>query len=71
MGFTHYYKVKVYVDNGMERFETWKYVFAETENKAIQSILSYYDSECDIARVVELYTYPVADVMMFEKRLGN
>ena len=72
MGFTHYYKIKVYVDNGLERFKTWKYVFAKTEDEAIQNILRYYDSQYDtIARVVELYTYPITDVMMFSERFGN
>ena len=70
MGFTHYYKIKVYVDNGMERYETWKYVFAKTEDKAIQGVLRYYDSQYDtIARVVELYDYPVTDVMIFEEKI--
>lgn len=72
MGFTHYYKIKVYVDNGLERFKTWKYVFAKTEDEAIQNILRYYDSQYDtIARVVELYAYPITDVMMFSERFGN
>ena len=34
MGFTHYYKIKVYVDDEMTRYETWKYVFANNENDA-------------------------------------
>ena len=67
VGFTHYYKIKIYVDNGIERYKTWKYVFAKTEDEAIQNILRYYDSQYDtIARVVELYTYQIQDVMMFE-----
>lgn len=67
VGFTHYYKIKIYVDNGIERYKTWKYVFAQTEDEAIQNILRYYDSQYDtIARVVELYTYQIQDVMMFE-----
>lgn len=72
MGFTHYYKMRVYVDNGTECHETWKYVFAKTEYQAIQSILRYYDSQYDtFARVGEIYVYPITDVMMFENRLGN
>ena len=68
MGFTHYYKIKLYVDNGARCYETWKYVFADSENKAMQNILDYYNSQYDtFARVVEMYVYPVQDVMMFNK----
>ena len=70
MGFTHYYKIKLYVDNGLERYryETWKYVFAYSEDKAKESILRYYDSQYDTyAKILEIYTYPIQDVMMFDE----
>lgn len=66
MGFTHYYKIKVYVDDEMSRYETWKYVFAHNENEAIERVLRHYDNRCDYARILEMYTYPIQDVMMFE-----
>lgn len=67
-GFTHYYKMKVYVDNGVQRYETWKYVFADSENKAIKAILHHYDNQYDTyARVIEMYDYPIQDVMMFNQ----
>ena len=68
MGFTHYYKIKVYVDNGARRYETWKYVFADNEDNAMQNILNYYYSQYNtIARVVEMYDCPVQNVMMFNE----
>lgn len=68
MGFTHYYKVKLLVDNGFERYryETYKYIFADSKDQAIQSILNYYNSQYDTsARIIEIYDYPIQDVMMF------
>lgn len=66
MGFTHYYKIKVYVDDEMTRYETWKYVFANNENDAKKRVLKHYDNRGDYARIIEMYTYPIQDVMMFE-----
>lgn len=68
MNLNHYYKIKIYVDNGMERFETWKYVFAETSQQAIQRLLNCYQG--DIVRVIEVYDYPITDVMIFSERNG-
>lgn len=74
MGFTHYYKIKLYVDSGFGvnqyhyHYETWKYVFADSEDKAKKSILKYYNSRCDTcAEIREIYTYPIQDVMMFNE----
>lgn len=70
-GFTHYYKIKVYVDDGVCCYETWKYVFADNENKAIESVLHHYNSQYDTsAKVLNIYTYPIQDVMMFNE-FGN
>ena len=67
MGFTHYYKIKVYVDNGMERYHTWKYVFADNEEKAKERVLRHYNSQYDTyAKILEVYTYPIQDTMMFD-----
>lgn len=67
-GFTHYYKMKVYVDDGCHRYETWKYVFADNENKAMEEIFKHYDSQYDTyARITEMYCYPIKDVMMFNQ----
>ena len=68
MGFTHYYKIKLLVDDGRTYYHTWKYVFADSEDKAMQSILRYYNNQYDTcARVIEMYTYPIQDVMMFNE----
>lgn len=67
-GFTHYYKIKLDVDNGIRRYETWKYIFADNEDKAMQNILDYYNRQYDtFARVIEMYDCPVQDVMMFNQ----
>lgn len=65
MGFTHYYKIIVYVDDEMSRYETWMYVFANNEEEAKKRVLRHYDSRCDYARILAVYTYPIQDVMMF------
>ena len=67
MGFTHYYKIKVYVDNGIERYETWKYVFADSEEKAKERVLRHYNSQYDtLARILESCTYVLQNGMMFD-----
>jgi hypothetical protein len=69
-GFIHYYKIKVFVDNGMQRYETWKYVFAESTDKAIEAILKHYNSQLDtFAKVIEIYNYLVQDTMIFDNKL--
>lgn len=68
MGFTHYYKIKVYVDDGHHRYDTWKYVFADSEDKAKDSILKYYNSQYDTTAVIlNIYDLPVQDVMIFNE----
>lgn len=67
-GFTHYYKMRVYVDDGHHRYETYKYVFADNENKAREAIFKHYDSQYDTyVRIIEMYDCPVQDVMMFNE----
>lgn len=66
MSFTHYYKIRVYVNNGMERYKTWKYVFADNKQAAIETVLEYYNSQYDThAKICEIHTYPVQDAMIF------
>lgn len=68
MGFTHYYKIKVYVDDGMSRYETYKYVFADNEAKAKDRVLRHYNSQYDThAKILEIWDYQVQDAMMFDK----
>ena len=68
VGFIHYYKIQVYVDNGMQRYNTWKYVFADNEEKAKESVLRYYNSQLDTrAKILEIYTYFIQDGMMFNE----
>lgn len=72
MEFTHYYKIKVYVDNGMERYNTSKYVFADNKEKAVERILRHYNSQYDTyAKLLEVSRYPVQDVMMFDKLVNT
>ena len=72
MEFTHYYKIKVYVDNGMERYNASKYVFADNKEKAVERILRHYNSQYDThAKVLEVSRYPVQDVMMFDKLVNT
>ena len=72
IGFTHYYKIKVYVDDGMRRYETWKYVFANDTDKAKERILRHYNSQLDTyAKILEIYTYPIRDTMMFEELINT
>ena len=69
-GFIHYYKIKVFVDNGMQRYETWKYVLAESTDKAVEAILKHYNSQLDtFAKVIEIYNYLVQDTMIFDNKL--
>ena len=72
MGFTHYYKIKVHVDDGMTRYETFKYVVADNEEKAIQRVLRHYNSQYDtFAKVLQMWDYPVQDTMMFDGLVTN
>lgn len=72
MEFTHYYKIRIYVDNGMERYNTSKYVFADNKEKAIDRVLRHYNSQYDTyAKLLEVSKYPVQDVMMFEKLVNT
>lgn len=72
MAFTHYYKIKVYVDDGMSRYETWKYVFADNEEKAKERVLRHYNSQYDTyAKILEMYDYLVQDTMMFDKLINT
>lgn len=67
----NYFKIKIYVDNGVERSETWKYVIAKNTTEAINRLLNYYNSQYDtVAKVLEIYDYPLTDVMIFSERLG-
>lgn len=66
MGFTHYYKIKVYVDNGWERYSTLKYVFADNEEKARERVCRHYSCQGDLYEILEVYEYPIQDTMMFE-----
>ncbi|MBQ3543477.1 MAG: hypothetical protein IJA34_00570 [Lachnospiraceae bacterium] len=66
----NYFKIKIYVDNGVERSETWKYVIAKNITEAINRLLNYYNSQYDtVAKVLEIYDYPLTDVMIFSERL--
>lgn len=66
----NYFKIKIYVDNGVERSETWKYVIAKNTTEAINRLLNYYNSQYDtVAKVLEIYDYPLTDVMIFSERL--
>lgn len=67
MGFTHYYKIKVYVDNGWERYSTLKYVFADNEEKARERICRHYNCQGDLFSIFEVYEYPIQDTMMFDE----
>ena len=68
MGFTHYYKIRVYVDDGMSRYETCKYVFADNEEKATDRVLRHYNSQYDTyAKILEILDYQIQDTMMFDK----
>ena len=67
-GFTHYYKIKVYVDNGMERYETCKYVFADDADQAAKTILDHYND--DICTILNMQVHPIKDVMVFENLLN-
>lgn len=67
----NYFKIKIYVDNGVERSETWKYVIAKNTTEAIDRLLNYYNNQYDtVAKVLEIYDYPLTDVMIFSERLG-
>lgn len=66
MVFTHYYKIKVYVNNGWERYNTLKYVFADNEEKAIEEVCSHYICQGDLCKILEVYEYPIQNTMMFE-----
>lgn len=71
MGFTHYYKIRVYVDDGLECYKTTKYVFANSEKEAMDTILRYYNSQYDThAKICEIYDYQIQDIMMFDKLLA-
>lgn len=67
MVFTHYYKIKVYIDNGTERYEAWKCVFADSEEKAKERVLRYYNHPpfCT-AVILESYTRVLQNGMMFD-----
>ena len=66
MGFMYYYKIKAYVDDGMDRYYTWKYVFANNEESAKNRVLKHYNSQYDTyAKILEVYKYPIGDTMMF------
>jgi hypothetical protein len=70
VGFTHYFKIKVFVDNGMERFETWKYVFAASSDKAVEAILRHYNSQLNTyAKIIDIYDYQIQDTMIFDNKL--
>ena len=67
MGFTYYYKIKIFIDDGVQQLMTWKYVFADNEDKAKEHLLRYYNSQYDTyAQIIEVYTYPIRDAMMFD-----
>lgn len=71
-GFTHYYKMRVYVDNGMERYETCKYVFADDADQAAKTILSHYNGQYDtICHIINMQVHPIKDVMVFENLLNT
>jgi hypothetical protein len=72
MGFTHYYKIRVYVDDGMNRYKTYKYVFADNEEKARQRILRHYNSQYDTCvKILEIWEYQIKDTMMFDKLIDT
>lgn len=72
MGFTHYYKIRVHVDDGMNRYETSKYVFADNEEKAKQRVLRHYNSQYDThAKILAVWYYQIQDTMMFDKLINT
>lgn len=56
----------------MQCYETWKYVFAGDVEKARERILRHYNSQLDTyAKVLEIYTFPIKETMMFEELINT
>ena len=66
MAFTNYYSIKVYVDDEMSRYTTWKYVIADSVCAARDRILNIYKNRGDYARILEVHTYPIENGIVFD-----
>lgn len=66
MELTHYYKIKVYVDDEMSRYTTWKYVIADSVVAARYRILNIYKNRGDYAKILEVYTCPIENGIVFD-----
>lgn len=67
-GLIYFYKFKLYVDNGMSRYNTYKYVLAKNQKKAEEEILRHYTSQYDTyVKILEVQKYETQDAVMFDK----
>lgn len=67
-GFIYFYKFKLYVDNGMSRYNTYKYVLANNQKKAEEKILRHYTSQYDTyVKILEVQKYETQDAVIFDK----
>lgn len=66
MSFTNYYSIKVYVDNEMSRYTTWKYVIADGVCSARDRILNIYKNRGDYAKILEVYTCQIENGIVFD-----
>lgn len=66
MTFANYYKIKVYVDDEMSRYTTWKYIIANTVVEARDIILNIYKNRCSYAKILEVHTCPIENGIVFD-----
>lgn len=62
----NYYKIKVYVDDEMSRYTTWKYVIADSVVAASDRVLGIYKNRCDRAKILEVHAYPLENGIVFD-----